>query len=116
MFEKSGIGTWAGRVTLLSFSESTLNPTRSEKTLMIMPSISLIHLMVGLELQKSKPVDCSLCDFRHTFATRMAERGMPYVVLQAIMGHADISITLQYYVDITPEQMAAAAEMMVTNF
>jgi integrase len=41
---------------------------------------------------------------------------MPYVVLQAIMGHADISITLQYYVDITPEQMAAAAEMMVTNF
>jgi site-specific recombinase XerD len=34
---------------------------------------------------------------RHTFCTRMAEQGMNPKHLQEIMGHSNISITLQVY-------------------
>lgn len=34
---------------------------------------------------------------RHTFCTRMAELGMDIKVLQTIMGHSDIKITMQVY-------------------
>lgn len=34
---------------------------------------------------------------RHTFCTRMAENGIDVKVLQEIMGHANISVTMQVY-------------------
>ena len=34
---------------------------------------------------------------RHTFCTRMAENGMDIKVLQEIMGHANIAVTMQVY-------------------
>ena len=34
---------------------------------------------------------------RHTFCTRMAENGMDIKVLQYLMGHANINITMQVY-------------------
>lgn len=34
---------------------------------------------------------------RHTFCTRMAERGMNPKTLQYLMGHADITVTLNVY-------------------
>lgn len=37
---------------------------------------------------------------RHTFATRCIESGMPAVVLAKILGHADISTTLNTYTDV----------------
>lgn len=37
---------------------------------------------------------------RHTFATRCIESGMPAHVLQKILGHTDISITLNTYTSI----------------
>ncbi len=58
------------------------------------------------------PVKCSLYDFRHTFATRMAEAGMHQTALQAIMGHTDISITLKYYIGVTDNMMEQARELM----
>lgn len=57
-------------------------------------------------------VDGRLYDFRHTFATRMAEAGMDPKALQLIMGHSDIKITLKYYVGLTPEGKREAAECM----
>lgn len=37
---------------------------------------------------------------RGTFATRCAETKMPPIVLQKILGHADIQITNKYYIDV----------------
>lgn len=36
-------------------------------------------------------------NFRHTFATKMANSGMPPKVLMSIMGHSNISITMDLY-------------------
>jgi len=41
--------------------------------------------------------------FRHTFTTRMCESGMNIKVIQGILGHADISTTMNIYVHITKE-------------
>lgn len=41
--------------------------------------------------------------FRHTFCTRLCENGMNLKVVQEIMGHADISITMNIYNDLTDE-------------
>lgn len=48
--------------------------------------------------------------YRHTFCTNMANAGMDIKVLQYIMGHSDVSVTLNVYThtnyDRTAEQMA----------
>ena len=59
------------------------------------------------------PVRFSLYDFRHTFATKMAEKGMGAKMLQYLMGHADISTTLSYYIGLTDAMREEAIEMMV---
>lgn len=41
--------------------------------------------------------DFSAHTFRHTFCTRMAENGMDVKVLQEIMGHKTIAVTMQVY-------------------
>nr|WP_072513785.1 site-specific integrase [Ndongobacter massiliensis] len=57
-------------------------------------------------------VSCSLYDFRHTFATRMAERNLNPKMLQLLMGHSDIKITLSYYIDVTDQMIGDAKEGM----
>ncbi|MDO5016216.1 MAG: tyrosine-type recombinase/integrase [Eubacteriales bacterium] len=41
------------------------------------------------------PLHFWLYVFRHTFATRMAEAGMPEKALMEIMGHEDTAVTLK---------------------
>ena len=48
-----------------------------------------------------------LYDLRHTFATRMAERGMDLATLAAILGHSDLR-KVQRYVHITERHQRAA--------
>ena len=38
---------------------------------------------------------------RHTFCTRMAENRMDIKVLQKVMGHANVTITMQIYTHVT---------------
>ncbi len=40
---------------------------------------------------------------RHTFATRMCEKGVNIKVIQDVLGHADVSTTLNIYADATKE-------------
>lgn len=54
----------------------------------------------------------SLYDFRHTFATRMAEAGMNVKTLQYIMGHASIEVTMKYYVSVTDKMVSDAIDTM----
>ncbi|WP_457571526.1 tyrosine-type recombinase/integrase [Desulfovulcanus sp.] len=45
--------------------------------------------------------------FRHTFGSRLVKKGIPLPVVQKLMGHADISMTLRY-VHVEDEQCAHA--------
>lgn len=46
--------------------------------------------------------------FRRTFGTRLAENGVPIQTVSKLMGHTDITVTMQYYINIsTNEKMAA---------
>ena len=49
----------------------------------------------------------SMHKLRHTFATRCIESGMKPKTLQKILGHSDVTITLNYYVHITNDEMAS---------
>lgn len=40
---------------------------------------------------------------RHTFATRCIENGMQPKVLQKIMGHSTLAVTMDLYVHVTDE-------------
>ncbi|MDY5835796.1 MAG: site-specific integrase [Eubacteriales bacterium] len=54
----------------------------------------------------------SLYDFRHTFATNMVAAGMSATMLQAIMGHTEITTTLKYYTEVT-EEMENEAKLLM---
>lgn len=51
---------------------------------------------------------------RHTFATRCIESGMPAVVLAKILGHSDVSITLNTYTSVFDEFQNKSLENMNT--
>ena len=47
--------------------------------------------------------DITTHSLRHTYGTRCIEAGMQPVVLQRLMGHKDISVTLNTYTDVLNE-------------
>ena len=53
-------------------------------------------------------------DFRHTFATRMAERGMPLATLAAILGHSGLRV-VQRYVHVSQEHQRDAMRRFGTE-
>ena len=61
----------------------------------------------------------SLHSLRHTYATRCIESGMPAKVLQNLLGHTDIRITLDTYCDVfqkySMENLAVADSYMKSN-
>ena len=62
----------------------------------------------------SPPLEISLYDFRHTFATRSA-RILPAKTLQYLMGHSDISVTLKYYVGLEDQDIQTALDLLNKN-
>lgn len=54
----------------------------------------------------------SMHTFRHTFATRCIEANMNPKTLQTILGHSDISLTLNLYTHTTAEQMKKEMEKL----
>lgn len=48
---------------------------------------------------------------RHTFTTRLCESGMNVKVIQSVLGHADISTTLDIYADVTKDLKKSEMQM-----
>lgn len=57
----------------------------------------------------------TLHSLRHTFATRCIESGMPPVVLQTLLGHTDIKITMNTYCSVS-EQYSKEQLSSVTRY
>lgn len=51
-------------------------------------------------------------NLRHTFATRLCESGMNIKMVQNILGHADISTTMDIYTHVTDDMRNQAKEIM----
>ena len=70
-------------------------------------SVAKYNKTYRLQLPKITPHVC-----RHTFCTNMAKSGMNPKVLQYIMGHGDISVTLDTYTHIKSEDAIAEMERL----
>lgn len=74
--------------------------TRNDRPLLmcsVNKILSNIIKAVNAQGQEETFPDISAHTMRHTFCTRMAENGMDIKVLQYLMGHANINITMQVY-------------------
>ena len=52
---------------------------------------------------------------RHTFCSRMIEKGMDVKTLQLVMGHSDIGTTLNVYTHKTPEDVANKMQEVISE-
>ena len=69
-------------------------------------SLDKIHAAAG--------VPCyGLHTYRRTFASKLAKSGTPIQVLRDLLGHADISITAKYYINISSEEKREAIASLV---
>ena len=50
--------------------------------------------------------------YRHTYASMLANNGIPIQTLAALLGHTDSNTTARYYVNISKEQKQAAANLI----
>jgi integrase len=55
-------------------------------------------------------------NLRHSLATRMRERGVPLEDIADWFGHSNVSITKQFYAEVTPLIMARTAEQIAAIF
>lgn len=65
-------------------------------------------------IQKSHPEFERLSPhcFRHTFATRAVERGVPYKTLQKLLGHGSLQMTMDLYCHVTDDTLYEAMRLM----
>jgi site-specific recombinase XerD len=61
-------------------------------------------------LRRRTGIDFDLHWYRHTAATRLLRDGVPIEVVSKILGHADLSTTLDVYGHLTVEDARAALD------
>lgn len=61
-------------------------------------------------LKKAKIREIKFHSLRHTYATRLFEADVPIKTVQKLMGHTDITTTMNIYTHVMPEQKAKAVE------
>lgn len=73
----------------------------------IISSMLLINTMASIRCS-FRPITPHVC--RHTYCTNMAKSGMNPKALQYLMGHSDISVTLNVYTHVKFEDAKAEIE------
>lgn len=73
---------------------------------------------VAAKKEKREPViipkfSCHI--FRHTFASRFCENETNIKVIQEVMGHADVSTTMNIYAEVNDEVTKTAIENLAKN-
>lgn len=95
-----------------------------EKNYLVMKDLVFVNFRTG-EPAKNSSYDThlyKLCDeagirrfcmhaLRHTYATRAIERGVPPKVLQQLLGHSSIQMTMDRYVHVTDDSMVKAVKL-----
>lgn len=81
--------------------------------------VKAFHLLVAAHNSDAEDGEILLPDFtphtlRHTFCTRMAENGMDIRVLQEIMGHKTLEITMQVYNHVTTDRTKNEVERVAS--
>lgn len=108
---------------LLKQNLTFLDRITGKKRTFVMKDLVFINFRTG-EPSKNSSYDThlyKLCDeakierfcmhaLRHTYATRAIESGMPPKVLQKLLGHASIQMTMDRYVHVTDDTMHRAVE------
>ena len=80
--------------------------------------IAAVIILLSAKKEKREPImlprfSCHI--FRHTFASRFCENETNIKVIQAVMGHADISTTMNIYAMANPEVTRPALENLAKN-
>ena len=63
-------------------------------------------------LSKSGIEKCSFHTLRHTFATRLFEKGIPAKIVSELLGHSKVSHTLDIYTHCTPSIKSEAVKVL----
>ena len=122
------MGKWQKSSTLKKVLTYIDLRTGKQSTL-VMADLVFINYRTG-EPAKNSSYDThlyKLCDeagikrfcmhaLRHTYATRAIESGMQPKVLQKLLGHGSIKITMDRYVHVTDESMSKAVQQFETLF
>ena len=68
----------------------------------VLKEVKAVYKECGI-LNVDGKVDKTFHDLRHTYATRLFELGEPAKVVQELLGHSDVSTTLNIYTNVTKE-------------
>ena len=71
--------------------------------------------LITLDVAESIVPKVTVHQLRHSFATRMVESGVNVKVIQVIMGHSNINITLNVYTDVSEEFKQSAVSQMLSE-
>lgn len=85
IIKPSSVNAAIKRISASYNAEEIINAKRQHREPVILPNFSCHHL-------------------RHTFATRLCEQTSNLKMIQSIMGHADITVTMDTYADATSDQ------------
>lgn len=63
-------------------------------------------------LKKAGIKEINFHSLRHTYATRLFEKGVPLKTVSELLGHSNINITAYIYTHVMPEQKTKAVEKL----
>ena len=94
------------------------NPTTVNRAIKRIVSAHNAEEVVKAKKEKREAViipDISCHIFRHTFASRLCENETNIKVIQEVMGHADVSTTMNIYADVNNSVTRESLENLTKN-